>query len=205
MRVCLGFVLVCLVTLLLCPSASGIGGGLWELNISPSARLNGMGEAGVAVVDGSSFFYNPGSLGLAARELRFAGRAYPSAVEYMKELARMGYSSASAMVGFKPGELSPVAVGFGYHRMSVSDTMSMNGPLITGQTSDEITLGFGDDYGIEIGVGVPMSIVRETVRSYRWTDNALNFRSHMEVRLYDVGISLEYHGIPTGAGGPPVC
>lgn len=162
-------------------------GGFWALNLSPSARTNGMGEAAVATVDKTSFFYNPGSLGLMARRTRFSGTVYPGATSHLKGVAAADYDFTSAMFGLKPDELAPVSVGLAYYRTSYRTSFFRGGELDSHVTSDEISLGVGFDAGVEIGLGATLSFARKTERWYRWTDGSLQSEGETTTRVYDFG------------------
>lgn len=75
------------------------------LLISPSVRVNGMGQAGVALPDEPAGYYNPGAAALSSPEYTVQSRLYLSKVPWLPGLADdlgYGYHAVQATAG---GEL----------------------------------------------------------------------------------------------------
>jgi hypothetical protein len=86
------------------------------LEISPSPAANGVGGAGVALVeaDPHGFLYNPAHLGLAARDVRALSAFYPTGTTDWLAFEDLALGSAALAVGFDARVAGlPLAVGAG--------------------------------------------------------------------------------------------
>lgn len=87
------------------------------LLISPSVRVNGMGQAGVALWDEPAGYYNPGAAALASPAHTLQSRFYPSEMPWLPALAddmSYNYFAAQAAVerGLAGGRLRAAFYGY---------------------------------------------------------------------------------------------
>ena len=133
------------------------------LLISPSVRVNGMGQAGVALWDEPAGYYNPGAAALASPAHTLQSRFYPSEMPWLPALADdMSYNyfaaQAATSLGREPTRLR--AAFYGYRtkldlgeqirtdeRGSVIDTFTF------AESSNNIGVSLALRSVVDIGVG----------------------------------------------------
>ncbi len=126
-----------------------------ETNISPSARLNGMGEVGVAIVGPHAHWYNPAALGLVANTHRAAFSFFPVRSSYQKEYSNTrNFQFLSGSIGvLRQGEDSrfPFSAGVAFYRTDIRQSRNL---VFDGQTRvDAASLGLAHRGLFELAIG----------------------------------------------------
>lgn len=74
---------------------------LWFLAISPSARVNGLGQSGVALPDEALGYYNPAATALFARNHFLSGVRYTGKTRWVPRLSEhITYAYSGIQAGF---------------------------------------------------------------------------------------------------------
>ncbi len=158
------------------------------LTVSPSARINGMGEAGVAVVGQDSFWYNPASLGFLAGKYRFSASFFPIRSHYWGDRTRfrnLQFLSASGSLLQQGGKSHiPVSVGMSVYRTDF-DAPTGN-EIRTRTTADVVSLGISRSGGISFAVGVTYKFVDIKTA---WIDWDIPM-GHYKGRAIDLGLMI---------------
>ncbi len=112
--------------LLLVSASTSIGqtkvgsGDDFFLEFSSSARANAMGDAGVALIDGNSAWYNPASMGLYHLDHRAQMTFHPVSTDEQSILHYRYYSFSARVFDANITEGIPFAVAVGYFRTRAS-------------------------------------------------------------------------------------
>jgi hypothetical protein len=168
------------------------------LLIEPSARLAGMGNAGVTQYDEvASAYFNPGAIGLF--------RGYGAQFTHSLWLADISYNYVAASV--QTGELGNLFLSITSLNSGEIDVRTVEQPLGTGEryeVSDlALGLGFGRQISDRFSVGVQLSYIRETSwhsalssfamsagTIYRLAENGL----HIGASISNFGLPAKYSG-----------
>ncbi len=126
----------------------------WGIDISPSARMSGMGEAGVAVVGQDSHWYNPASLGFWANDYRITTSFFPVRSEYLN----LQFLSATASLARQGWWSSPVSVGLSACRTELELPGCCGYGFRTKE--DAISLGVSRSGDFSFGAGVTYKSVK---------------------------------------------
>jgi len=140
------------------------------LGMSPSVRANGMGEAGVALVDDYSFYFNPASLGFLHPEGRRALTFYPMQTDLAAIFLFRYASFSSRVVSGSLSKQRPFTLNAAYF------TSRLKGPAIPITTYDNpagtgeyfnptalahnMSLGFGVSDFLDVAMGINFKIIR---------------------------------------------
>jgi hypothetical protein len=151
------------------------------LTISPSVRANGMGEAGVALVDNYSVYFNPASLGLLHQDSRVQISFYPVRAELLNDQMKLQHYSISGRL--KSAEFedeSPLLINAAYYitRFKVDIPLTTYGPPVFLSATDiahNFSLGFGILRLVEAGGGINFKIIKESVDTLSLKGTALDF------------------------------
>jgi hypothetical protein len=128
------------------------------LLIEPSARIGGMGNAGVSIPgDVTSSYYNPAALGLfTANGAEFSHSPW---------LADISYNYATAAI--QAGEVGVFSLGFTSLNSGDIDVRTVSQPLGTGErytaSSIAIGLGYGRMISENFSAGMQISWLQETI------------------------------------------
>ena len=151
------------------------------LLISPSVRLNGMGQAGVALADEPASYYNPGAAALSSPRHTFQGRFYLREMPWLPAgVEDMTYRHHAAQVAggrvfdglSRRGPTRLRAAFYGYRtrlifgRVRVNETGEMTGSLIgVEEASDNVGVSLALRSVVEVGAGAVLKRI-----SSRWGD-----------------------------------
>lgn len=200
------YLIIVFVTFLMLTGSAAFGqakvgsAGYRFLTMSPSVRANGMGEAGVALVDDYSIFFNPGSIGLLHDKERLRFSFTPGSNKYLSNpdfKLRYWFMSLNLLKGKENGE-SPFNLTIAAYRA----TRRLTGSLTTYSYPDErpteplqfedfnrtqnLAIGFGFRRKVEFGLGFGVKWFSYT---YKWgTDTEDEFKSHG----YDFGALMRF-------------
>ena len=143
------------------------------LEISPSVRSNGMGETGVALIDNSSMYFNPASLGLVHENNRGQGTFYSVKV-YLPTKFSYDYRSLSARLiqgDFYRGWQFTVGLGYYFTRLK-SDSIPVTTYAYPSGTGDyiqavdrahNVPIAVGLTGRLDIGLGLNIKYIKEEI------------------------------------------
>lgn len=148
--------------------------GAQFLELPPSVRAIGMGDASVTLTSDRSYFYNPGSLGLLdCPRIQIAGSPLPT--EYPGGVDYYTYSIAGKLKKANPGSRLSLAVA--YHIVWLnSDTIveqTYEGPGHTFSFRDyahKVTVGAAYVGSVEFGIGGNIGYISEEANDEIVTD-----------------------------------
>lgn len=128
------------------------------LLIEPSARVAGMGNAGVTAHEEIlSAYFNPGAIGLQ--------RGYGVQISHSEWLAGINYNYAAA--GLQAGEIGSLFIHLTSLNSGDIDVRTVEQPLGTGErysvSNIALGLGFGRQISDRFSVGAQISYVQETI------------------------------------------
>lgn len=166
------------------------------LLISPSVRVNGMGQAGVALLDEPAGYYNPGAAALASPVHTLQDRFYLSEMPWLPALAddlSYNYFAAQAAVERVLGGVRLRAAFYGYRtKLDLGEhirTDERGNPIDTfasADASNNIGISLALRSVVEIGVGYTtkwissdLAVVGAGLERDRWEGSA---------RAYDFGL-----------------
>jgi len=170
--------------------------GSWFLTFSPSVRANGMGEAGVALVDDYSIFFNPGSIGLLHNKerIRFSITPGSSYFDFNPDL-KMRYWFISYNV-IRGSQLNggPLNITIAAYRKTFSGSYSQKyydypdpyimEPIDIDVQTQSLSIGISLRRRLQIGIGMGVKWYSE-----KWAyDNEIESKSHG----YDFGALMRY-------------
>ncbi len=168
------------------------------LLIEPSARIAGMGNAGVtSYKEVTSAFYNPAAL----------GKLYKSDVQFTHNdwLAGIRYDYAALAV--KLDEVNTLSLSFTSLNSGEIDVRTVEQPLGTGErytvSNIAIGLGYGRRLSDRFALGLQVSYIQETIWRSSLSTFAINFGTLY--RLSDdgihIGASISNYGMPASYSG----
>lgn len=138
------------------------------LNMSPSVRANGMGEAGTALIDQHATFFNPGSLGLTLDGERFQLSFMPVRVK-VGGLDNVRYGYLGINVKLLTGHLSgrrPYVLNLAYRLTHLRSTFLITtygnpmGEYITErERAHSFSAGVGVSEFFDIGLGTTFKVM----------------------------------------------
>ena len=168
------------------------------LLIEPSARIAGMGNAGVSIPgEVTASYYNPAALGLfASNGAEFSHSPW---------LADISYNYATAAV--QAGSIGVFSLGFTSLNSGDIDVRTVSQPLGTGErytaSSIAIGLGYGRTISENFSAGLQISWIQETIWHSSLTAFALNVGTvyrisadglHIGASLSNFGTRARYDG-----------
>ena len=143
--------------------------GALSLLISPSVRVNGMGQAGVALLDEPAGYYNPGAAALSSPTHTLQSRFYLSEMPWLSWLAddlSYNYFAAQAAAErildglFWKGPTRLRAAFYGYRtkldlgkQVRTSERGEVIGTFISAEASNNIGISLALRSVVEIGIG----------------------------------------------------
>jgi hypothetical protein len=161
--------------------------GATFLELSPSVRANGMGEAGVALVDNYSYYFNPASLGLLHNGYHPRLTLFPKKARPTKEgMTGFQYFSFSThIVRVNLAEELPVSLNMAYYLTRLKTgpipITTYDHPEGTGLFFDaidkahNITLGAGASYLLDFAAGVNFKVIHDDYDEESATGTAVDF------------------------------
>ena len=163
------------------------------LLISPSVRVNGMGQAGVALPDEPGGYYNPGAAALSSAGRTVQSRLYLSEMPWLPALAddmSYGYHAVQTAAGYELPALSwrgPTrleAAVYGYRtkidlgqRDRIGDVGNAAGTFHATDASNNLGVSLALRSFLEVGVGA----------TSKWISSDLG-ETKESVRAYDFGL-----------------
>lgn len=150
------------------------------LSIEPSARIAGMGNAGVTLYsEPQTVYYNPGSVGFMQG----------SSVQFTHSLWLAGITYDYGVLTFEAGDVGNLYAAITSLNSGEIDVRTVDQPLGTGeryQVSDvAFGLGFGRKISDQFSVGVQVNYIQETI----W---------HSEMSAYSLNVGTIYRISPDG-------
>ena len=139
------------------------------LLISPSVRVNGMGQAGVALADEPASYYNPAATALSSPRHTFQSRFYASGRTWLPALAEdMTYRHHAAQISggrefdglswWRPTRFR--AAFYGYRtkmdhgrQLRVNERGDVTGSFTSAETSDNVGVSLALRSVVEVGIG----------------------------------------------------
>ncbi|HDY87211.1 MAG TPA: hypothetical protein ENH82_03730 [bacterium] len=159
------------------------------LLISPSARVNGMGQAGVALTDETGGYYNPAAPALVSKSNYVGITSYLDKMKWLPALADdITYSYSAAQIGF-----NKKVNKFGFNSGDVSIPLSISGAFAYYRTKLDLgeqhrTTAYSPD-------------VIATFHSYEKADNfVLSAAAHS---IFDIGVGLTIKKLTSKLGVLP--
>ncbi len=151
------------------------------LQIGNAAEANGMGRAGLTLVNQSSALYNPGALGLFHLDRNF-GLSAPKKTKWLSALAEdLWVSSSSVSIGTNLSKILPshnlpfeVSFGLGLSKQKIDygnitrtdDNGSPLGTFSASENADIYTFAIGLKKGVEIGIGYNLIKVKSHLSDF---------------------------------------
>lgn len=144
------------------------------LTMSPSVRANGMGEAGVTLIDDYSVFFNPGSIGLLHVDERVRFNITPGynktySAPGLEQVLKLRYWFLS--IDLLNRNNNPVGFTISAYRKTYSSSVIFESQYYDGSTvineiddyirTQGISIGIGIDRKVQIGVGATLKIFCE--------------------------------------------
>ncbi len=162
------------------------------LLISPSARVNGMGQAGVALTDEPAGYYNPGAAALSSPTRTVQSRLYLSEMPWLPAFAddmtyayhavqAAGAHAVPAPSWWGPTRLAAALYGsrtkMDLGQLTIPDAGNTGGPLDAADTSNSLGVSLALRSFLEVGVGA----------TSKWISSDLG-GSKGSARAYDYGL-----------------
>lgn len=172
--------------------------GALFLLISPSVRVNGLGQAGVALVDEPGAYYNPGSVPLSSPTHTFQSRFYTSGMEWLPNLVDGSYNYVTAQLASER-ELNDQFLGQGMSvRVAVhasrtkldlgpvtrtSERGASLGTFQSKDTANQVGVGLALRSIFDVGVGVTAKSVSSHVSPEEGEGNTFDYGVLVRVPL----------------------
>ncbi len=168
------------------------------LLIEPSARLAGMGNAGVALYDEpAAAYFNPGAIGLQS--------GYGVQFAHSQWLADISYNYAAASL--QAGELGNIYLSVTALNSGEITVRTVEQPLGTGENYSvsnlALGLGFGRQVSDRFSVGVQLNYIQETIWHSSLSTFALNVGTvyRLSENGLRLGASISNFGLPAKYDG----
>lgn len=171
--------------------------GALSLLISPSVRVNGMGRAGVALLDEPAGYYNPGAAALSSPAHTLQSRFYLSEMRWLPASADYNYFAAQAATervldGFlgldKPTRLR--AAFYGYRtkldfgeQVRTGERGEVIGTFTSAEASNNIGISLGLRSVVEVGIGATTKWISSDLPPVMFGGAA-----NGSARAYDLGL-----------------
>ena len=188
------------------------------LLISPSARVNGMGQAGVALTDEPAGYYNPGAAALSSPTRTVQSRLYLSEMPWLPALANdMTYAyhavqAAGAHAVPAPSWWGPTSLAAALYgsrtkmdlgQWTIPDAGNTGGPSDAVDTSNNLGVSLALRSFVEVGVGATSKWIssdrggsRGSARAYDYGLLAMAPMAVILERLTGRGLALSPNLLP---------
>ncbi|MBI5473991.1 MAG: hypothetical protein HY961_16765 [Ignavibacteriae bacterium] len=177
--------------------------GVPFLLIEPSPEANGRGNTGTAVISNNPIatLTNAGQLGIFSLSNYFSGSLYTPKTQWLPTfgLSDLTYSVWAANAGYNLREALGLpfeaGIGIGYSRIDLNlgtfMRMNENGEVIgtfdAYEKSEQMSMGFGADYFLRIGVGWNF----KNIRSVLGGSDVAPFTSEAKASATDFGLIIQ--------------
>ncbi|MFH1701188.1 MAG: hypothetical protein ABIE07_11435 [Candidatus Zixiibacteriota bacterium] len=160
--------------------------GTGFLAFSPSPRANGMGEAGVAIVDLNSPYFNPALIAPPAKPYRFSTSFWPVKNNFVSNVIKFG--SCNALFSFPVGIFGlneNHRVSIGYFRTSIEagpiPYTTYEYPDGTGEYfmahdfMHNLVFAHGLRTFLDISAGISLKLIGESYDAESWSTHAIDY------------------------------
>jgi len=168
------------------------------LLIEPSARIAGMGNAGVtSYFEVTSAFYNPAAL----------GKLYKSDVQFTHNEWLAGINYDYAALAIKLDEANTLSLSFTSLNSGEIDVRTVEQPLGTGErytvSNISIGIGYGRRLSDRFALGLQINYIQETIWRSSLSTFAINFGTlyRLSEDGIHIGASISNYGMPARFSG----